>query len=92
MSVSSELFCTAAIPKVTDIAMHMLYASRRPCIYYDVFPGAILQCTTPPPDFGISLSVFLAGLGKICRHDMHEQENIYLRIVKSINCNPIELI
>jgi len=31
MSVSSELFCTAAIPKVTDIAMHILYASRRTC-------------------------------------------------------------
>ena len=31
MSVSSELFVTAAIPKVTDIAMHILYASRRTC-------------------------------------------------------------
>ena len=31
MSVSSELFCTAAIPNVTDIAMHILYATRRTC-------------------------------------------------------------
>jgi len=31
MSVSSALFCTAAIPNVTDIAMHILCASRRTC-------------------------------------------------------------
>jgi len=31
MSVSSALFCTAAIPNVTDIAMHILWASRRTC-------------------------------------------------------------
>jgi len=31
MSVSSALFCTAVIPNVTDIAMHILCASRRTC-------------------------------------------------------------
>ena len=31
MSVSSALFCTAAIPNVTDIAMHILCGSRRTC-------------------------------------------------------------
>ena len=31
MSVSSALFCSAAIPNVTDIAMHIFCASRRTC-------------------------------------------------------------
>jgi len=31
MSASSALFCTAAILNVTDIAMHILCASRRTC-------------------------------------------------------------